>query len=698
MLRFASPTWLLMTLLLMAPPALGQVEWALDIDDVQGEGWSMTGVTLQVTLAPGATGTDAIRLHLDRLHLPAPVGPVEAVEVTCPGGRVEPTRLRCPTIRLSGRHPWLDLRQVPGQLELGFDGRLALALDRLPLAGGHMAVSFNHDAGQWTLQARGQPFSLREVQGLMERVGVPLEDRLPQGLQMEGHLGLELKARGGMDGVESTRGRAVWGDGAFADAAGTLAGEGLGMALQWEARRTGSAWQGDLALAWDEGALYVDPVFVEAGAARPARVSAQVSWREGRLSAKDLALAWGEDLRLAGEASLDMANLPNSLRVALDVDRARLPAVYESFVQPFVYGTALDDLETGGLISGRLRICEGTLQQVALTLARVDADDRKGRLGIYGLDGRLIWKSDGEAPISHVSLEGGHLYRIPLGMTRMALQLEQDGIRLAQEARIPILDGELRVHDLEAQGLGGEDPVMTFQASIMPISMERLASTLGRPLFTGTLAGSIPRVRYQGGELTLGGRLVIQAFDGMIRVGNLRLRDPFGVAPVLWADIEMDDLDLASITNTFEFGLIEGRLKGHVRDMILVNWEPVRFDAALYTPLDERFRRRISQRAVDNLVSLGGGVGGLLGTGFLRFFDSFAYRQLGLSCQLRGDVCEMDGVAPAPDGDGYYIIQGAGLPRVEVIGHTRQVAWRDLILRLQAAVEAGEVSVGEEGG
>ncbi|MCG5516742.1 MULTISPECIES: hypothetical protein [unclassified Ectothiorhodospira] len=691
--RFILPALLLMTLLL-GTPAWGQTDWQLDIGDLRGEGWSMTGVTLRLGLAEEA---DTLHLQVARLRLPHPVGVIQDLEVACPGGHLQNTRLRCPSLRVSGRHPWLELRQVPGRLDLGFEGRLDLELEGLPLADGQVGLSINHDAGAWALKARGRALDWREIQGLAERIGQPLEDRLPDGFQMAGQLDLDFRARGGMDGIHFTQGRAVWDEGAFASAVGTLAGEGLGMALQWDAQRTGAAWQGDLVLDWETGAVYVDPVFVEADAAWPMQFSTRLNWREGRLSAKDLTLSWGDDLRLAGEAGLDVADPSHSLQATLNVDRARLPAVYETFVKPFAYGTALDDLDTGGLISARLKIREGTLRQVALTLAQVDADDRMGRLGLYGLDGRLIWKSDGTAPVSHVSLEGGHLYRIPVGMTRMPLQLERDGIRLIQEARIPILDGELRVHGLEARGLRSEDPLMTFEASVMPISMERLAATLGRPLFTGTLAGSIPRVRYQDGELTLGGRLVIQAFDGMIRVGNLRLRDPFGVAPVLWADIEMDTLDLASITNTFEFGLIEGRLKGHVRDMILVNWEPVRFDAALYTPLDQRFRRRISQRALDNLVSLGGGVGGMLGTGFLRFFDSFGYRQLGLSCQLRGEVCLMDGVAPAPDGDGYYIIQGAGLPRVEVIGHTRQVAWRDLILRLQAAVASGEVSMGDEG-
>ena len=73
-------------------------------------------------------------------------------------------------------------------------------------------------------------------------------------------------------------------------------------------------------------------------------------------------------------------------------------------------------------------------------------------------------------------------------------------------------------------------------------------------------------------------------------------------------------------------------------------------------------RRRISQQAIENISDLGGaGAGAVLSRGMLRFFESFAYDEIGWSCVLEDEVCRMDGVAPAP-GAGYYIVRGKGLP------------------------------------
>ena len=48
---------------------------------------------------------------------------------------------------------------------------------------------------------------------------------------------------------------------------------------------------------------------------------------------------------------------------------------------------------------------------------------------------------------------------------------------------------------------------------------------------------------------------------------------------------------------------------------------------------------------------------------------------------LRGDAAEMGGIARS-DG-GYYLVKGAGLPRIDVIGRNRRIAWKDLVERLR---------------
>lgn len=504
---------------------------------------------------------------------------------------------------------------------------------------------------------------------------------------------MSLHARGTGADTQHAEGRLDWREGAFADTHGLVAGEDLRARLSWKIDRHGAEQgQGRFTLLWDQGGAYVHPAYIEANPEQPLSLSGNLRWRGNRLSMDELSLQWGDRLALSGMGSMDMSAGASGLQASLQLQQLRFPESYDELLQSFLYATPLDDLQTQGQISGQLRIEAGRPVAASLSIDDMHMDDRKGRLGLYGLEGQLFWDASDAAGPSHLEWSGGHVYRVPLGASSLAIQSRPDGFSMLEPAIIPILDGSLRLDSLRADGISRGQPILELDAQLTPISMTQLAAHLNMPSFAGTLAGSLPGARFEQGRLSMDGVLRVAAFDGEIRMANPSLEDPFGVAPVLTADMEIDDLDLASVTSTFAFGLIEGILRGHVDDLVLVNWQPVNFDAVLYTPLDRQFRRRISQRALDNLVSVGGGPGGALSMGLLRFFDSFGYHQLGISCNLRGDVCEMNGVAPTTDGLGYYIVRGSGLPRVEVIGHTRDVAWRDLLTRLQAALDTPEIS------
>ena len=105
-------------------------------------------------------------------------------------------------------------------------------------------------------------------------------------------------------------------------------------------------------------------------------------------------------------------------------------------------------------------------------------------------------------------------------------------------------------------------------------------------------------------------------------------------------------------------------------------------------------RQRISQRAVQDLSSVGDAsfVGSLQGM-LIGFFDDFGYARLGISCRLADEVCHMDGLGPASKDSGglaFIIVQGAGLPRLDVVGINRRVDWPTLLERLEA-VGKGDV-------
>ena len=52
-------------------------------------------------------------------------------------------------------------------------------------------------------------------------------------------------------------------------------------------------------------------------------------------------------------------------------------------------------------------------------------------------------------------------------------------------------------------------------------------------------------------------------------------------------------------------------------------------------------------------------------------------------------MLKLDGIAPAPDGqNGYYLVKGRGAPRLDIIGHTRDIDWAELLNRLKSASES----------
>jgi hypothetical protein len=66
-----------------------------------------------------------------------------------------------------------------------------------------------------------------------------------------------------------------------------------------------------------------------------------------------------------------------------------------------------------------------------------------------------------------------------------------------------------------------------------------------------------------------------------------------------------------------------------------------------------------------------------LQSGVLKFFDEYSYDRLGIACRLRDDVCQMSGIEPA--GVGYYIVKGAGIPRIDIVGNSGRVRWSQLL-------------------
>jgi hypothetical protein len=638
-------------------PSLAIERISVHMGRVHGGGWSSGAVDLELGFL--ADNRLSLRLRSDGLSLPEPFGALGTLSVECPRAVATAAGVECRRGELGVERAGGRALRVPLSMGLAqSDGRWRLRLTAEGLAPGPL----------WALAADQGLLPALELGG--------------------GELSLSLLLVRNPGGPAAHLAAALSGLN-FSDAPGLHVGEGLNARLEWHVAARGRSWRSRAELQVDAGQLYLDPVFLDAGVA-PISVSAAGDFHPSSGSLRLSRLRFHHDSVATVDGSLRLAGGGALEALDLRLSRAPLGPVYRTYLQPFAVGTLFDALQVEGDVEARLQ-WHGSAAQRRLQLDFHDAGvaDDAGRFSIFGIDGSLDWDQSGDADASTLAWEGGQLYRIDFGSGSLDGRFAGRRFDLGARLSVPLLGGGVDVDALEVTAIGTPDLQWKFRGAVQPMSLEALTGALGWPSFGGTLAGDIPLVSYAAGTITVDGSLDVEVFDGAVGIKRLSIADPFGVIPVLRADVDVHDLSLAALTGTFSFGNIQGKLEGRVHGLVLKDWKPTAFDARFATPDDDDSRHRISQRAVENLASLGG-AGAVLSSTFLRIFEEFSYRRLGISCRLDNGVCEMGGVAPAERG--YFLVQGGGLPpRIDVLGFNRRVDWDVLLGRLQRVTSEGPV-------
>ncbi len=638
-------------------PSLAIERISVHIGHVDGGGWSSGAVDLEVGFS--ADHRLSVRLSSDGLSLPEPFESLNTVSVDCPRATATAAGVECAHGELRAGRNDGEVRRVPLSMRLAqSDGRWRLRLTGERLAPGPL----------WAFAAG---------QGL-----------LPELELSGGELSLSLQLSGGPGGPAAHLAAALSGL-SFSDAAGLHAGEELNARLEWRLSAIGRDWRTTAELRVDAGQLYLDPVFLDAGVA-PISVTAAGVFHPASGSLGLSRLRFHHDTVATVDGSLTLNRGGALEALDLRLSRAPLGPVYRSYLQPFAIGTLFDALRVEGDVEARLQ-WHRSVDQRRLQLDFHDAGiaDDAGRFSMFGISGSLNWDPSGDADSSALAWEGGQFYRIDFGSGTLEGRFAGRRFDLVAPVGVPLLGGGVQVDALEVTAIGTPDLEWKFRGAVRPMSLQALTGALAWPPFGGTLAGDIPLVSYAAGTITVDGSLDVDVFDGAVRIRQLSIADPFGVIPVLRADVDIQDLSLAALTSTFSFGNIQGRLEGRVHGLVLKDWKPTTFDARFATPEGDDSRHRISQRAVENLASLGG-AGAVLSSTFLRIFEEFSYRRLGISCRLEKSVCEMGGVAPAERG--YFLVEGGGLPpRIDVLGFNRRVDWQVLLGRVQRVTTEGPV-------
>ena len=449
-----------------------------------------------------------------------------------------------------------------------------------------------------------------------------------------------------------------------------------GMPLAFEVSSTGS-----------HGQLLGGPVLLDFDK-NPLEMQATGTWANNTLELTAFKSTQAQLLSTTGTARIGFSPL-HIHDAELVAPEITFPAAYASYVQLPLATTPFNQLVTQGKARASLRVRDNKPVQLNLEVEGLDFHDDARELRVTGVDSELYWSAGATGPPrpSFLSWESAQGWGFMGAKSRVDFVTSDRDFRLLASARLPLFDGALIVNALAVEHAGQPDMAGDFDAVIEPISVAPISKALGWPEFSGRLSGRVPGLTYREGVLALEGDVEASVFDGEVVASNLRVRDPLGERPRLYADIIAFNLDLELVTHTFEFGSITGRVDVDLKGLETIAWSPVAFDLRIATPKDDKSPHRISQRAVANLSNIGGGggaVSGALQSGALQFFDTFHYDQIGLSCRLRNDVCRMSGVGSV--GDGYYILRGAGLPRLDIIGKSSLVDWPRFVSQVTYAI------------
>lgn len=644
--------------------------------------------TAQLRVAKVATAVATLEQVRVRLDWPADadagelqlwIGKADAPDV---GARYRDLHWRCP-LRRTANAGW----RCEGELRAGRAAplRLAVTFDaavtQASLAQGGARIVLDRNAASPDLTAldlRAVP--LAWMQALLAQAWP--QGRLKGGT-VDGRVLLSSK-----NGVLQAGGPLRLRGASFENADASIVGEGIAGDLRMDYRSAPTLSQAKVEGDLRGGEFLAGNTYV-ALPATPVALRVEAN-RQGAAGWTLPRIEWRDGDALAVDASARLT--PEGALAALDV-RARsddMAPLRPRYLSGWMGLVGLGDVDLHGAIELDARLDASGLAGVEASLRDVALRDPAGRFVFDGLRGDLRYSAG--APVqSALQWEGGQLYGLAFGAARLPLASVGGELRVPEPVQVPLLGGTLGLRDVvirPPQGDSGAE--IRFGMHLADVDFGKVSQALGLPPFQGKLGGDIPLARYANDRIDFDGGLTLGLFDGRVAFSSLALERPFGTAPSLSADIAMDDLDLLRLTEVLGFGSITGRLDGRITGLRLVDWTPVAFDARFITDDAPGVRRRISQRAVQNISSVGDAsfITSLQGQ-LIGIFSDFGYRRIGIGCRLENQLCAMSGLHSA--GNAFTIVEGSGVPRLDVIGYNRAVDWPTLMERL-IAVGKGDVA------
>ncbi len=643
--------------------------------------------TLDITKTPVQ-----LTIDLSRLNLAPPYNNISSLNLSCPEFLLEYATIQCPNghLKFDGLLTQLS-NSIPFSLSYNIlTTESDLHLKNISLGQSTIALHLRTNNKNWQADISSVGLDLKDLKPYIEHFifkGADYNANIKKQLlnNTKGYLDLNIKASGSkLSQTAKITARIKKFEYQYSDNMGENISAHINVSLS---KKVNSAQYISIDMSYITGEFLQNDLYIVPNGKE--KITAQLSYHipQQIINFTDVKL-WSKKLfklNASGQLRLNSADRLKKLTMSFQfLDLAQFNQLY---LHNIFTDTDLEGLEFKGEVKGKLQKnrkninFQGRFKDFSSTFAE--------QFSLLNLNGSIYWNntSQKKSPVKQSQLLWKQLIlsQLPFGQTEINFSSHHNELKLVDEADIPLFDGALHINNLMIK-----DQTLSIDGFIRPVSLELISRHFNWQPLNGQLSAVIPATSYNEKYLKVGGAMMLKVFDGTIIVKDLEIIEPLKSYAQLSANIDLNNLDLQSLTKTYNFGEIHGRVEGKLEHLKMNAWQPVAFDAYIRTPENDNSSHKISQRAIDNLSSLGG-ASGLLSRSFLSFFETFRYNKLGLRCILKNNICQMSGVEEK--GNSYYIVKGGGIPRIDVMGFQKRVDWQVLTSRLQTIQQANEAVI-----
>ena len=237
-------------------PVIAAVGFTSTLERIDGEDWSASGVTLAVQSIDA--GRMAVDIRVAGLQLPDGIDNLTDLRFACAEALRDGDGWHCEQGTLSTASASFGQQQASWSGYWRDDGSLRLDVEGLKVAGGSVATAVSLTAGSWEAGIRAYRLRVRDL----AKLGGVATGAL--GADLVGRVSGAVDLRGGPEAAETGRAELVVDGLGFASSDGGAAAENMVVRLDTDFRRRGGGWNFDSRLRWPSGALYLEPVFIDA--------------------------------------------------------------------------------------------------------------------------------------------------------------------------------------------------------------------------------------------------------------------------------------------------------------------------------------------------------------------------------------------------------------------------------------------------